>query len=232
MTATLPTEVRWSLGTFARLIGSAFAFTQMNPLRDCHLRTHQILRGHNRNFARAYFLRPNNVGLPHVVARRTMCHAGTKSVRPSTAPLPEPQWGLTLIEPPVPTLSTATEEARAMGGSSKFHQLLTLSPQGVENHQQTNWQVWTLLSPVPRLTKLHRLATREEWGTQDWGSHVHQASQQRAVRPMEDRNTWGSQYLWTLSARGACCSWSNLGFATSSVPACANSKFQRSGEEH
>ena len=28
-----------------------------------------------------------------------MCHAGTKSVRPSIAPSPEPQWGLTLIEP-------------------------------------------------------------------------------------------------------------------------------------
>ena len=29
----------------------------------------------------------------------SMCHAGTKSARPSIAPLPEPQWGLTLIEP-------------------------------------------------------------------------------------------------------------------------------------
>ena len=29
----------------------------------------------------------------------TMCHAGTKSARPSVAPSPEPQWGLTLIEP-------------------------------------------------------------------------------------------------------------------------------------
>jgi len=30
---------------------------------------------------------------------RTMCHAGTKSARSYIAPLPEPQWGLTLIEP-------------------------------------------------------------------------------------------------------------------------------------
>ena len=37
----------------------------------------------------------------------------------------------------------------------------------MENHQQTNWQVWTLLSPVPRLGKLHRLATHEERGTWD-----------------------------------------------------------------
>jgi len=89
----------------ARLIGSAFAFSQMNPLRDCNLRTpdtskntsNTSKRGHTRIFARAYFLRPNNVS--HVAAGRTMCHAGTKSARPSIAPLPEPQWGLIPIEP-------------------------------------------------------------------------------------------------------------------------------------
>jgi len=69
----------------------------MNPLRDCHLWTHQTLRGHTRIFARAYYLWPNNVS--HMAVERTMCHAGTKSVRPSIAPSPEPQWGLTLIEP-------------------------------------------------------------------------------------------------------------------------------------
>jgi len=72
----------------------------MNPLRDCHLRTHQTLREHTRIFARAYYLRPNNAS--HLAVRRTMCHAGTKSARPSVAPLFEPQWGLTLIEPPRP----------------------------------------------------------------------------------------------------------------------------------
>jgi len=34
---------------------------------------------------------------------------------------------------------------------------------------------------------------------------VHQAHQQAAVRPMEGLNTWGSQYLWPLHTRGACC---------------------------
>ena len=79
-----------------RLIGSAFAFSQMNPLRDCHVRTYQTLTGHTRIFARAYYLRPNNVS--HVAVGRTMCHAGTKGARPSIAPSPKPQWGLTLIE--------------------------------------------------------------------------------------------------------------------------------------
>ena len=92
-----PTAIRWSVGTFARLIGSAFAFSQMNPFRDCHLRTHQTLRGHTRIFVRAYFLQPKNVS--RLATGRTMCHAGAKSARPSIAPLPEPQGGLTLIDP-------------------------------------------------------------------------------------------------------------------------------------
>jgi len=49
-----------------------------------------------------------------------------------------------------------------MGEDCQFHRLVALKPQGVETRQQINWQVWTLLVPVPRLGKLHRLATREE----------------------------------------------------------------------
>jgi len=93
----LPTVIWWSVGTFTRLIGSAFAFAQVNPSRDCHLRTHQILRGHARIFVRAYLLWLNNVS--HLAVGRTMCHAGTKTVRPSIAPSSEPQRGLTLILP-------------------------------------------------------------------------------------------------------------------------------------
>ena len=40
----------------------------MNPSRDCHLRTHQILRGHTRIFATAYFLRLGYVS--HVGRRK------------------------------------------------------------------------------------------------------------------------------------------------------------------
>jgi len=68
-----------------------------------------------------------------------------------------------------------------MGGSCQLHQLLALQPQGVEKNQQTYWQVWTLLSPVPHLGKFHRHATREEQGTQDRRPLVHQARQQTAV---------------------------------------------------
>ena len=47
--------------------------------RDCRLQTHQILRCHTRIFARACYLRLNNVS--HVAVVRTMRHAGTKSAR-------------------------------------------------------------------------------------------------------------------------------------------------------
>jgi len=63
----------------------------------------------------------------------------------------------------------------------------------------------SLFSPVPRLGKLHRHAIREEPGTQDRQPHVHEASQQAAVRPVEDSNTWGWQYLRTLQAGRVCC---------------------------
>jgi len=72
----------------------------MNPLRDCQLRTHQLLRGHTRIFARAYYLRPNNVS--HLAVGRTVCHAETKSARPLSLLHPSPGWGLTLTELPCP----------------------------------------------------------------------------------------------------------------------------------
>ena len=91
-----------------------FSFSQVNLLRDCHLRTYQILRGHTRISARAYFLRLNNVS--HVPAGRTMCHSGTKSARPSIAPLSEPQWGLPLTELPRPYSLDYKRRSRSDGG--------------------------------------------------------------------------------------------------------------------
>ena len=88
----LHTSIRWSVGTFARLIGNAFAFLQVNPLTDCRLRTQQTSRRRNKIFARVRYLLPNNAS--HVAAARTMCHAGTKSATLSIAPTSEPQWGL------------------------------------------------------------------------------------------------------------------------------------------
>ena len=107
------TATRLNAGTFARLIGSAFAFSQVNPLRDCHLWTHQIFRGHTRIFARAYYLWPNNAS--HVAVGRTMWHARTKSARPSIAPSSESQWGLTLINPLRPYFLSSNRRSRSNG---------------------------------------------------------------------------------------------------------------------
>jgi len=87
------------LGKFHRsqhLIGSAFAFLQVNPLRDCYLRTQQTSRTHTKNYVRACYLRLNNVS--HMAVARTMCLVGIKSARPFTAPFSERQLGLTLTE--------------------------------------------------------------------------------------------------------------------------------------
>ena len=74
------------------------AFLQENPLRDCHLQTQQTPRRHTRKYVRAWNFRLNNVS--SFAFARIMCHVGTKSLRPSIAPSSEPQWGLTLTEPP------------------------------------------------------------------------------------------------------------------------------------
>jgi len=69
---------------------------------------------HTRIFVRAYFLRLNNVS--HVAVGRSMCHAGTKSVlRPSIAPLSEPQRGLPLTEPPCPYSHDYNRRSRSDG---------------------------------------------------------------------------------------------------------------------
>jgi len=68
-----------------------------------------------------------------------------------------------------------TEETGAMKRSCQFHRLLALYPQSVEHHLQTIWQVWTLLSRVRRLGKLHRLTTCEEQDTHDRGPRVYHA---------------------------------------------------------
>ena len=51
----------------------------------------------------------------YLAAGKSMCHAGTKSVRPSVAPLPEPQLGLTLMEPLRPYYPGSGRRSRSDG---------------------------------------------------------------------------------------------------------------------
>jgi len=132
----------------------------MNPLRDCHLWSHQILRGHTRISVRAYFLRLNNVS--HVAAGRTMCHAVTKSARPSIAPLSEPQWGLTLIEPPRPYSLDYNRRSRSDG--RKLSTPSTFRTAAARRGEPSTNLLAGLDAPpaLPRLDKFHRLTIVEE----------------------------------------------------------------------
>jgi len=116
-------------------------------------------------------------------------------------------------------------------------------------------QVWTLLL-VSRLSKLHRLTTREERGTQDQEGRVHQAHQQETSEiwkiPTPEGNTISGPFApnqlaaairrlkpgkfpgldsifpdFILKAGSALKSW----FCDFLIPACDNSKFKKSVEE-
>ena len=162
----LPTAIRWSVGTFARLIGSAFAFTQMNQLRDCHLRIRQTSRRHTKNFASVCYTRPNNVS--HVAVARTTCHVGTKCARTSIAPSSEPQTDSDrVISSLLFRLEQKKQEQREE--TVKFVDFSHSSRKAWSTiNKLTGRSAWSFcLCPVS--TKLCRLAALEEQGTQDQG---------------------------------------------------------------
>ena len=186
-----PPGVRWSVGTFARPIGS-FAFSQMNLLRDCYLRTHQILRGHTRIFARAYFLQLN-----YVAVAKTMCHVGIKSARPFIAPSSELQWGLTLTEPLRPTILTWTEQAGAMGGSSQLHRLLAHWPQAwnpinkftARSRRSSHLCPVSANSIASQLMKTCMIMETVEWQLSQLQSHNRKRQTEQVTTPQEWRPT-------------------------------------------
>ena len=126
---------------------------------------------------------------PHSrLAPKTMCHVGTKRAKLSfLPPRPSGEWGLTLIEPLRPYFCGSTRRGKSDG--KKLSILLTLAPQpqSMEHHQQSYWQVQTLLPPMPQLSKLHRLTTREN----KTKPRVHKARVQGGVWPVEGPNIWG-----------------------------------------
>jgi len=127
----------------------------------------------------------------------------------------------------------------------------------VENNQQTNWQVWALLSPVPvlanfitsqlvkngahktmdqkssrmvkkELSDLWKVPTPEGHSISELFKSEELACALRRLKPgksPELDSIFRSSYSTPRRL-------SNPGFATSSVPAYTNSKFQRSREEH
>jgi len=112
-----------------------------------------------------------------------MCHAGTKSARPTHTPSSEPQCGceLTLTEPLRPYSLGSNRRSRSNGRNPSIPPT-SHTPAARRGVPSTN--------SLAGFSNLHRLATREEWGRQDRGTRVNQARQQAAVRPMENSNTW------------------------------------------
>jgi len=187
-----------------------------------------------------------------------MCRAGTKSARPSIAPSSEPQWGLTLTELPRPyyrgynrrsrcderklsTPSTSRTLAASRGEqSTNLLSCLNAFPACAPSRQ----------IPAPRnwwRTGHTRLATASPPGSSTSSYPTYGRFQHLRVtvspNPSGRRSFllpsdgWSQERLrdWTPSSRSLYSTpgrLSNLGFATSLLPACANSTFRRSREEH
>jgi len=163
----------------------------MNPLWDCHLRTHQTLRGHRRIFARACYLQPNNIS--HVASEELCAMLGKKVRDPLSLLHPSPAG--TDCDRAATSLLSQLQQKKQERWEEAVNSIDFSHSNRKAWRTINKLQVWMLLSPVPRLGKLHCLATRKARGTQDQGWWVHQAGRQGAVQPMEDSNTWGSLYL-------------------------------------
>ena len=185
--------IRWSVGTFARLIGSAFAFSQINPLRD-----------YTSNIKRAY----QDFCESLVFAAKQCIPCGRrKNYVPCWDKECETLYR-SFTRAPVGTASDSTASSLPSRLGQKKHDQLEEAVNSIDfsHYSRKTWKTINKLTgrsgcsfyQCPISAKLHRLATREERGTHDRGLQVYQAGQQGAVRPMEDPNTWGSKYLWAL----------------------------------
>ena len=151
----LPTAIRWSVGTFARLTGSVFAFLQENPLRDCHLRTPQTSRRHTKNFVRVCCLWLNKISF--LAVARTMCHVGAKCARPFIAPSSEPQGGLTLTEPPRPYFLKFDDKKQ-----ERWEEAVNSI-----NFSHSNRKAWCTNNKLQKRTSSHIVIFK--WGAIVWG---------------------------------------------------------------
>ena len=152
----------------------------MNPWRDCYLRTHQTLRGHARIFARAYYLRPNNES--HMTAGRTMCQ----------------ELCATLIEPLRPYYPGSGRRSRRYERKLSFPS--TSRTLAARRGEPLTNSLAYLDAPFSSAPSWQIPSPRNSWRTWHTGPGIASppGSSTRSCRPMEDSNTWGSQYLSTL----------------------------------
>jgi len=147
----------------------------------------------------ACYPRPNNVAVA-----RTMCHAGTKSFIRAPVGTDPDTAAATLLSRNRNRSDGSCQRNRNRTDGRKFSKNRNMSDGRKLSIPTTSSTLAAKrgapstnllagldapLACAPSLGKLHRLATREERGTQDWRPRVHQAGQQGAVRPMDDSNT-------------------------------------------
>jgi len=182
-----------------------------------------------------------------------MCHVGTKSARPSIAPSSKPQWGLTPTEPLCRYSLDCNRRSRSDGRKLSTPST-SRTPVARHGEQSTNLfaRLDAPLACAPsQQTPSPRNSWRMEWAATQPGSSTSSCpfygrfqhlrvtvsanplGQKSLLLPW---NAWSQENLrdWIPSSRSLYSTpgrLSNLGSATSSVPACANSKFQRSREE-
>ena len=206
-------------------------------------------KGHTSIFARAYYPRPNNVS--HVAVGRTMCHAAIKSTGPSIRASSDPQSELTLIEPLCPYYHH-WKRSRSNGGklvNSIHFSLSTRKAWSTIN--KLTWRSGCSFHqcPVPANSILSQRVKNgaHRTGGRESSRFINQnLFDLRKIPTPEDHSISDSFRPVELAAALSCLDWipfsrslystpgrlSNLGFGITSLPACANSKFQTSREEH
>ena len=209
---------------------------------------------HWRNMSEDLYLQLSNAS--HVVITRTMCHAGTKSVRPFIAPSSEPHCVLTLIELFYPFFHSSNRGSRIDGTklsipSTSRTPAARCGPPSI--NLLAGLDAPLAYAPLPHVCKLYCLATHENGGTQEWKPRTNKELSDLWKVPTPQGNSISGPFsqrsfllpsgdcihenhqVWILFSRSLYSTLgqlSNLGFAITSRPACTNSKFQRSGEEH
>jgi len=96
-----------------------------------------------------------------------MCHAGTKSARPSIAPLSEPQWGLPLTDPPHPysldqwcarVIFSCQSRARVTSPSSQSHlKFFRVELESSHKKGRVTWSHWFTSSSQCRVIQNFKL---------------------------------------------------------------------------
>ena len=114
-----------------------------------------------------------------------------KSSRPYISPSTWPQWGLNLIEPRRSYYLGSGGRRRSDG--RKLLIPSTSRTLAARRGEPSRNLLARLDAPLAKANASQHVKNGGHQGSRD-----HEARQQAAVRPMENSNTWRSQYLWTL----------------------------------